>query len=106
VRHCGSAAGDYTLLDVVYSGERECFYVLDLICWRQQPMYECESEFRFYWLATQFEERADALHTITKNNRVSRVMQVSLMKAFVFVVSAVCIAALCVRSEWDAEDDE
>ncbi|PKY38413.1 hypothetical protein RhiirA4_391960 [Rhizophagus irregularis] len=31
-------------------------YVLDLMCWKGHPIYDCDTEFRFYWLNTKFTE--------------------------------------------------
>lgn len=36
------------------------FHVLDVMCWRSHPFYNCETDFRFFWLGAKLkEEKAD-----------------------------------------------
>ena len=50
-------ASDYTLLDCIYSEIHRTFYILDVMCWRGHPVYDSETEFRFYWLKTKLLEQ-------------------------------------------------
>ncbi|XP_072038284.1 snurportin-1-like [Amphiura filiformis] len=46
----------YTILDCIYSEVTRTFFVLDIMCWNGHPIYDSETEFRFYWLHTKFSE--------------------------------------------------
>ncbi|KAG7243228.1 hypothetical protein CRUP_025517, partial [Coryphaenoides rupestris] len=58
---------DYTILDCIYSEMDRTFYILDVMCWRGHPVYDCPTEFRFYWLQSKVQE-AEGLADITKRN--------------------------------------
>ncbi|XP_038069008.1 snurportin-1-like isoform X2 [Patiria miniata] len=47
---------DYSLLDCVFHEATQTFYVLDIMCWRGHPVYDSDTEFRFYWLQTKLSE--------------------------------------------------
>ncbi|XP_015676243.1 snurportin-1 [Protobothrops mucrosquamatus] len=52
-----SATGkEYTILDCIYSEVQQTYYVLDVMCWRGHPVYDCQTDFRFYWLHSKMEE--------------------------------------------------
>ena len=46
----------YTILDCIYSEVLQTFFVLDLMCWNGHPIYDSETEFRFYWMHAKFDE--------------------------------------------------
>lgn len=52
----GNRRTDYCILDCVYSSVTRTFWTLDIMCWRGHPVYECESEFRFWWLRGKLAE--------------------------------------------------
>ncbi|RKP24112.1 hypothetical protein SYNPS1DRAFT_23794 [Syncephalis pseudoplumigaleata] len=53
--------GDYCILDCIYVEHTFTYYVLDLMCWKGHPFFNCETEFRVFWLQTQLAElHADA----------------------------------------------
>ncbi|XP_059916281.1 snurportin-1 [Gadus macrocephalus] len=66
-RHNSALGKDYTILDCIYSEVDRTFYMLDVMCWRGHPVYDCPTEFRFYWLQSKAEE-AEGLAVITKRN--------------------------------------
>ncbi|KAG9461868.1 hypothetical protein GDO78_015510, partial [Eleutherodactylus coqui] len=41
-RHCGPSGKDYTILDCIYNEEARTYYVLDVMCWRGHPVYDCQ----------------------------------------------------------------
>ncbi|XP_021569386.1 snurportin-1 isoform X2 [Carlito syrichta] len=43
-RH-STAAKDYTILDCIYSEVNQTYYVLDVLCWRGHPFYDCQFKF-------------------------------------------------------------
>ncbi|KAF9366812.1 hypothetical protein BGX34_006081 [Mortierella sp. NVP85] len=52
----GNRRTDYCILDCVYSSVTRTFWTLDIMCWRGHPVYECETEFRFWWLRGKLAE--------------------------------------------------
>lgn len=34
----------------------QTYYVIDMVCWRGYPLYECNAEFRFFWLNSKLAE--------------------------------------------------
>ncbi|XP_062859734.1 snurportin-1 [Trichomycterus rosablanca] len=66
-RHNSAMGKDYTILDCIYSEVDRTYYILDVMCWRGHPVYDCSTEFRFYWLQSKVEE-AEGLAEIAKRN--------------------------------------
>ncbi|XP_063718687.1 snurportin-1-like isoform X2 [Symsagittifera roscoffensis] len=58
----------YTILDCVYSPPENKYYCVDLLCWNGHPFLDCETEFRFFWLQTKFQENPE----ITKKSKFNR----------------------------------
>uniref|UniRef100_A0A8C5WTX3 Snurportin-1 n=1 Tax=Laticauda laticaudata TaxID=8630 RepID=A0A8C5WTX3_LATLA len=55
-----SATGkEYTILDCIYNEVQQTYYILDVMCWRGHPVYDCQTDFRFYWLHSKMEEETD-----------------------------------------------
>ncbi|XP_048473129.1 snurportin-1 isoform X2 [Rhincodon typus] len=64
-----SATGkDYTILDCIYSEVNRTYFVLDVMCWRGHPVYDCQTEFRFFWLQSKLEEEGKKLAEIASHN--------------------------------------
>ncbi|TNN00403.1 hypothetical protein fugu_011649 [Takifugu bimaculatus] len=40
-RHNSAMGKDYTILDCIYSEVDRTFYILDVMCWRGHPVYDC-----------------------------------------------------------------
>ena len=57
----------YTVLDCIFNTIEQTFYVLDIMCWNNHPVYDSETEFRFFWLASKLQETPE-LSTISANN--------------------------------------
>ncbi|XP_061629405.1 snurportin-1 [Phyllopteryx taeniolatus] len=66
-RHNSAMGKDYTILDCIYSEVDRTFYILDIMCWRGHPVYDCPTDFRFYWLQSKVQE-TDGLAEIAKRN--------------------------------------
>ncbi|KAG8440286.1 hypothetical protein GDO86_006157 [Hymenochirus boettgeri] len=66
-RHNSSSGKDYTILDCIYNEETRTYYILDVMCWRGHPVYDCQTEFRFYWLQSKLQEQ-EGLCDISKRN--------------------------------------
>ncbi|XP_072529905.1 snurportin-1 [Salminus brasiliensis] len=66
-RHNSAMGKDYTILDCIYSELDRTYYILDVMCWRGHPVYDCPTEFRFYWLQSKAEE-VEGLSEVGKRN--------------------------------------
>ncbi|XP_077425600.1 snurportin-1 [Vanacampus margaritifer] len=66
-RHNSAMGKDYTILDCIYSELDRTFYILDVMCWRGHPVYDCPTDFRFYWLQSKVQE-TEGLAEIAKRN--------------------------------------
>lgn len=62
-----TTAKDYTILDCIYSEAKQTYYVLDVMCWRGHPFYDCQADFRFYWMHSKLPEE-EGLGENTKLN--------------------------------------
>lgn len=45
-----------TIIDCIWNVTNHSYHVLDVLAWNNQPMLDCEAEFRFYWLKSKMEE--------------------------------------------------
>ncbi|RKP08238.1 hypothetical protein THASP1DRAFT_23730 [Thamnocephalis sphaerospora] len=52
----GNRSADYCILDCIYVERTFTYYVLDLMCWKGHPFFDCDTEFRQFWLQTQLAE--------------------------------------------------
>nr|XP_040129921.1 snurportin-1 isoform X2 [Ictidomys tridecemlineatus] len=55
-RRNSTNAKEYTILDCIYSEVNQTYYVLDVMCWRGHPFYDCQTDFRFYWMHSKLPE--------------------------------------------------
>ncbi|XP_065728233.1 snurportin-1 isoform X2 [Phocoena phocoena] len=44
-RRNSATTKDYTILDCIYSEVNQTYYVLDVMCWRGHPFYDCQFKF-------------------------------------------------------------
>ena len=51
-----SKHGSSVILDCIYSPSNRTYYLIDLMNWNEMSLYECDTEFRFYWLHTKYFE--------------------------------------------------
>ncbi|EDO34636.1 predicted protein [Nematostella vectensis] len=58
---------EYSILDCIFCEITSTFYILDIMCWRGHPVFDTETEFRFYWLKTKLQELS-ALGQATASN--------------------------------------
>ncbi|ORX84094.1 hypothetical protein BCR32DRAFT_291588 [Anaeromyces robustus] len=47
---------NYSILDCIYNDDIKAYYVKDIMCWKGYPTYDCEAEFRFFWIQTKLSE--------------------------------------------------
>ena len=57
-----------TILDCIYQETDRTYYVLDMMCWRGNPVYDSDTEFRCYWMNTKLREEASTVSEISKTN--------------------------------------
>ncbi|KAJ6664155.1 hypothetical protein lerEdw1_008370 [Lerista edwardsae] len=55
-RHNSTTSKNYTILDCIYSEAQQTYYILDVMCWRGHPVYDCQTDFRFFWLHSKIQE--------------------------------------------------
>nr|XP_058914881.1 snurportin-1 isoform X2 [Kogia breviceps] len=67
-RRNSATTKDYSILDCIYSEVNQTYYVLDVMCWRGHPFYDCQTDFRFYWMHSKLPE--EGLGEKTKLNPV------------------------------------
>lgn len=67
-RHNSAIGKDYTILDCIFSEVDRTFFVLDVMCWRGHPVYDCQTEFRFFWLQSKLQEEGPKLSEIVTRN--------------------------------------
>ncbi|NXQ57577.1 SPN1 protein, partial [Anthoscopus minutus] len=46
----------YSILDCIYNEAKQTYYILDVMCWRGHPVYDCQTDFRFFWLSSKIQE--------------------------------------------------
>jgi len=44
------------VLDCILNETEMIFHVIDMLCWRSHPFYDCETDFRFFWLNSKLLE--------------------------------------------------
>ncbi|KAI8062460.1 hypothetical protein BC940DRAFT_349524 [Gongronella butleri] len=53
------SSSDYSILDCVYDAANSTFYVLDIMCWKGYAIYDCDTDFRHFWLQTKIHQLED-----------------------------------------------
>ncbi|CAA2979024.1 Hypothetical predicted protein [Olea europaea subsp. europaea] len=46
----------YCILDCIFHEPDQTYYVIDMVCWAGMSLYECTTEFRFFWLNSKLVE--------------------------------------------------
>eukprot|EP01112_Ceratiomyxa_fruticulosa_P017314 TRINITY_DN5372_c0_g1_i2.p1 TRINITY_DN5372_c0_g1~~TRINITY_DN5372_c0_g1_i2.p1 ORF type:complete len:389 (+),score=82.81 TRINITY_DN5372_c0_g1_i2:99-1169(+) len=47
---------EYCILDCIFYEPSFTFFVLDIMCWKGYSLYDCTTDFRFYWKITKLQE--------------------------------------------------
>ncbi|XP_051484541.1 snurportin-1 [Apus apus] len=55
-RHNSAGEKVYCILDCIYNEAKQTYYILDVMCWRGHPVYDCQTDFRFFWLSSKIQE--------------------------------------------------
>eukprot|EP00904_Undaria_pinnatifida_P011058 jgi/Undpi1/7082/HiC_scaffold_22.g09556.m1 len=67
-RRGGTKGGGYCILDCVFHELDQTFFVLDMMAWKGYPLYDCNTDFRFYWVRTKLLEADGPLETVSPSN--------------------------------------
>jgi snurportin-1 len=51
---------DYCILDCIFHESSSTYFVLDIMCWKTYSLYNCATDFRFYWKSTKLDETTAA----------------------------------------------
>eukprot|EP01132_Coremiostelium_polycephalum_P009937 gene9937-12185_t len=62
----GRLSERYCVLDCLFESQSGVFYVLDILCWKGYMLYDCDTEFRFFWRMAKLSETT--VSTITSYN--------------------------------------
>lgn len=65
-----SGGGGFSILDCVYNPENDIFYVLDVLWYGKQCFLDCETQFRFFWLKSKFEEFEEDDYNASKDDNL------------------------------------
>ncbi|KAK6261931.1 hypothetical protein QUC31_007747 [Theobroma cacao] len=55
-RDSSGSGQSYCILDCIFHELDQTYYVIDMVCWNGYSLYDCTSEFRFFWLNSKIEE--------------------------------------------------
>ncbi|XP_075971405.1 snurportin-1 isoform X2 [Anticarsia gemmatalis] len=55
------------ILDGFYVETLNTVYIIDILAWNNQPMTNCETEFRYFWLKSQFQQLPETKYITSRN---------------------------------------
>ena len=67
-RRTFQTARDHCIFDCIFHEVTRTFFVLDIMCWRGHPVYNSDTEFRFFWLKTKLNDEGEKLSTHSRRN--------------------------------------
>lgn len=67
-RHTQGTGDTFCILDAIYHAENSTYYVMDLMCWKGYPLYNCNAEFRMFWMTSKLVEETDAATAGSSHN--------------------------------------
>ncbi|XP_043280803.1 snurportin-1 isoform X2 [Venturia canescens] len=57
-----------TILDCIWLAKEKTYYALDVLAWSNQPLLNCDAEFRLYWLKSKLADMSDLqMRNATRN---------------------------------------
>ena len=63
-----SMRGGLSILDCVYQQSMKTYYVIDIVCWKNYSLYDCNTEFRLFWASSKLQEVGSDLLTRSDRN--------------------------------------
>jgi len=85
-----SSAKNYTIVDCVFDEGNETFWMLDLMCYRGNPIYDSDSEFRFFWLQSKLMEDCPSIVELSSANRYKFIPCIHVKCTEEAIVEALC----------------
>lgn len=67
-RNTHRTAEDFCILDCIHHDSTRTYYVLDIMCWRGHPVYNCDTDFRMFWLRTKLAEEGERVASHSRIN--------------------------------------
>ena len=58
-KHQSYSKTNYCILDCLFHEGQQTFFVLDIMCWGGHPVYDSDTEFRFFWLHSRLSDLGD-----------------------------------------------
>ncbi|CAH1796903.1 unnamed protein product [Owenia fusiformis] len=65
----GRGSHEYSVLDCVWSEALQTYFIIDMMCWKSHPIYDTETEFRFFWMHQKFTEDCPNISKLTRANQ-------------------------------------
>ena len=59
---------NYCILDCLFHEGLQTFFVLDIMCWGGHPVYDSDTDFRFFWLNSKLDELGDEVLVQSRTN--------------------------------------
>ncbi|KAJ0988864.1 hypothetical protein J5N97_007220 [Dioscorea zingiberensis] len=56
IKGVSGPASAYCILDCIFHESDQTYYVIDMVSWRGYSLYDCTTEFRFFWLNSKLSE--------------------------------------------------
>lgn len=67
-RKTSNKYSNYTILDCIYDEVNRTYWMLDLMCYQGNPIYDSDTEFRFFWLHSKLLEDSPKVQEQSKVN--------------------------------------
>ncbi len=55
-KHQSYSKNNYCILDCLFHETQQTFFVLDIMCWGGHPVYDSDTDFRFFWLHSKLSD--------------------------------------------------
>ena len=59
---------NFTIMDCIYDETNRTYWMIDLMCYRGNPIYDSDTEFRFFWLHSKVQEDCPNIGEISSAN--------------------------------------
>eukprot|EP01130_Rhizamoeba_saxonica_P019142 TRINITY_DN9814_c0_g1_i1.p1 TRINITY_DN9814_c0_g1~~TRINITY_DN9814_c0_g1_i1.p1 ORF type:complete len:309 (+),score=38.00 TRINITY_DN9814_c0_g1_i1:32-928(+) len=64
----------YCILDCIYDEPTFTYFILDILCWNGNQYYDCNTDFRFFWLSSKLGELDENISEMSEWNPFKFVM--------------------------------
>lgn len=66
--HISHCRRQYAIVDCIYVQQTNTFYLMDVLAWNQQKLYESDASMRFFWLQSRYNENQEKFLTTNAKN--------------------------------------